>query len=95
MAANVSAETIKATKLAGGKRMAGVRQGLDRTKAYAVEEAVAGPRSARRDAERLTIQMLCRGARHWKIASCFRRDRRCSRGNSVRSPTTCCATRPT
>jgi large subunit ribosomal protein L1 len=40
MASNVSAETIKATKLAGGKRMAGVRQGLDRAKAYAVEEAV-------------------------------------------------------
>ena len=40
MATNVSAETIKATRLAGGKRMAGVRQGLDRAKAYAVEEAV-------------------------------------------------------
>ena len=40
MAANVSAETIKATRLAGGKRMAVVRQGLDRDKAYAVEEAV-------------------------------------------------------
>jgi large subunit ribosomal protein L1 len=40
MAANVSAETIKATKLAGGKRMATVRQGLDRAKAYAVDDAV-------------------------------------------------------
>jgi large subunit ribosomal protein L1 len=40
MAANVSAETIKATRLAGGKRMATVRQGLDPAKAYAVEEAV-------------------------------------------------------
>lgn len=40
MAANVSAETIKATRLAGGKRMAALRNGLDRTKAYAVEDAV-------------------------------------------------------
>ena len=40
MAANVSAETIKATRLAGSKRMAVARQGLDRNKAYAVEEAV-------------------------------------------------------
>jgi len=40
MAANVSAQTVKANRLAGGKRMAAVRQGLDRTKAYAVEDAV-------------------------------------------------------
>jgi large subunit ribosomal protein L1 len=40
MAANVSAETIKAARLAGSKRMAVARQGLDRNKAYAIEEAV-------------------------------------------------------
>lgn len=40
MAANGSAETIKATRLAGGKRLAAVRQGLDRAKAYPINEAV-------------------------------------------------------
>jgi large subunit ribosomal protein L1 len=38
--ATVSAEKIKATRLAGGKRMAAAVEGLDRNKAYAVEEAV-------------------------------------------------------
>ena len=40
MAANVSAETIRETRLAGGKRMALLRQGVDRNKSYAVGEAV-------------------------------------------------------
>jgi large subunit ribosomal protein L1 len=40
MAANVSAEKIKATRLAGGKRMAAAREGVERTKAYSLEEAV-------------------------------------------------------
>lgn len=40
MAANMSAEKIKAVRLAGGKRMATAAEGLDRTKAYRVEEAV-------------------------------------------------------
>ncbi|HVY41796.1 MAG TPA: 50S ribosomal protein L1 [Hyphomicrobiaceae bacterium] len=40
MAANVSAEKIKATRLAGGKRMAAAREGVERTKAYPLEEAV-------------------------------------------------------
>ena len=38
--ANATAEQIKAAGLAGGKRMAGLVTGLDRNKAYAVEEAV-------------------------------------------------------
>lgn len=36
----MSAEKIKAVRLAGGKRMATAAEGLDRTKAYRVEEAV-------------------------------------------------------
>lgn len=36
----VSADKIKATRLAGGKRNFAIRQGIDRTKAYGVEEAV-------------------------------------------------------
>ncbi len=38
--ANISAEKIKATRLAGGKRMAAVSQGIDRNKAYSIDEAV-------------------------------------------------------
>jgi large subunit ribosomal protein L1 len=38
--ANISAEKIKATRLAGGKRMAAISQGIDRNKAYAIDEAV-------------------------------------------------------
>ena len=38
--ANISAEKIKATRLAGGKRMLAVSQGIDRNKAYAIDEAV-------------------------------------------------------
>ncbi len=38
--ANISAEKIKETRLAGGKRMAAIKQGIDRTKAYALEDAV-------------------------------------------------------
>ena len=38
--AKVSAETVAATRLAGGKRNAEVRRGIDATKAYAVDEAV-------------------------------------------------------
>ncbi len=38
--ANITPEQIKATRQAGGKRMAAVREGLDRNKAYAVDEAV-------------------------------------------------------
>jgi large subunit ribosomal protein L1 len=40
MAANVSAEKLKATRLAGGKRTYAIREGVDRNKAYAVDEAV-------------------------------------------------------
>ncbi len=40
MAANVTAEKIKATRVAGGKRTFAVREGIDRNKAYAVDEAV-------------------------------------------------------
>ena len=40
MAANVSAEKIKATRLAGGKRTYAIREGVDRNKAYAVDDAV-------------------------------------------------------
>jgi large subunit ribosomal protein L1 len=36
----IAPEKIKATRLAGGKRMAALVDGLDRSKAYAVEEAV-------------------------------------------------------
>jgi large subunit ribosomal protein L1 len=38
--ANISAEQIKATRLAGGKRMAAISQGVDRNKLHAIEEAV-------------------------------------------------------
>ncbi len=38
--ANVAPEKIKAARLAGGKRAAALREGLDRDKAYAVDEAV-------------------------------------------------------
>jgi len=38
--AKVSAEKVKATRLAGGKRMAVVKEGLPPGKAYAVDEAV-------------------------------------------------------
>ncbi len=40
MAANVSADKIKATRLAGGKRTYTIRDGIDRNKAYPVDEAV-------------------------------------------------------
>ncbi len=40
MAANVSADKVKATRLAGGKRTYAIREGVDRNKAYAVDEAV-------------------------------------------------------
>ena len=40
MAANVSADKLKATRLAGGKRTYAIREGVDRNKAYAVDEAV-------------------------------------------------------
>ena len=39
-ASSVSAEQIAATRLAGGKRNAAVRKGVDPNKAYAVDEAV-------------------------------------------------------
>ena len=38
--ANVTAETAKETRKAGGKRMVTVRDGIDRNKAYTLEEAV-------------------------------------------------------
>jgi large subunit ribosomal protein L1 len=38
--ANVAADKIRAARLAGGKRAAAVRDGIDREKAYAVDEAV-------------------------------------------------------
>jgi large subunit ribosomal protein L1 len=38
--ANVSAEVVKATRLAGGKRMAAARSGVDRNKSYPLDEAV-------------------------------------------------------
>ena len=38
--ANISAAQIKATRLAGGKRMVAVNDGLVAGKAYGVEEAV-------------------------------------------------------
>ena len=38
--ANISAEKIKATRLAGGKRQLSVSEGIDPTKAYGLEEAV-------------------------------------------------------
>ena len=38
--AEVSAETVAATRLAGGKRNAEVRKGIDTNKAYAIDEAV-------------------------------------------------------
>jgi large subunit ribosomal protein L1 len=40
MAANVSAEQIKTTRLAGGKRMVKLVEGIDRTKTYPLDEAV-------------------------------------------------------
>jgi large subunit ribosomal protein L1 len=45
MAANVSAEKLKATRLAGGKRTYAIREGVDRNKAYAVDEAVKAIKS--------------------------------------------------
>ncbi len=36
----IAPEKIKATRLAGGKRLAAAQQGIDRVRAYAVEEAV-------------------------------------------------------
>jgi large subunit ribosomal protein L1 len=38
--ANVSPEKIKATRLAGGKRMAAVTEGIDPNKSYLIEDAV-------------------------------------------------------
>ena len=38
--ANITPEKIKATRLAGGKRMAALADGIDRNKAYTVDEAV-------------------------------------------------------
>ncbi len=38
---NLAPEVIKAARIAGGKRNATVREGLDRTKAYSIDEAVA------------------------------------------------------
>lgn len=38
--ANIAPEKIKATRLAGGKRMASIASGIDRNKAYAIDEAV-------------------------------------------------------
>ncbi|MDZ4842553.1 MAG: 50S ribosomal protein L1 [Hyphomicrobium aestuarii] len=40
MATNLSPETIKATRLAGGKRMMAVKDGVDPAKAYPIEEAI-------------------------------------------------------
>ncbi len=36
----IAPETVKATRAAGGKRLFGLNQGLDRTKAYSLEQAV-------------------------------------------------------
>ena len=38
--AGINPEKIKATRLAGGKRMAAIADGVDRNKAYAIDEAV-------------------------------------------------------
>ncbi len=38
--AGITPEKIKATRLAGGKRMAAIADGVDRNKAYAIDEAV-------------------------------------------------------
>jgi large subunit ribosomal protein L1 len=38
--ANISPETIKATREAGGKRMAAISEGHDRNKSFAIDEAV-------------------------------------------------------
>ena len=38
--ANIAPEKIKATRLAGGKRLAGLREGIAREKLYAIDEAV-------------------------------------------------------
>ncbi len=40
MATQISAEKVKATRLAGGKRKFALDQGIDSTKAYAIEQAV-------------------------------------------------------
>jgi large subunit ribosomal protein L1 len=40
MAQKMSAEAIKETRIAGGKRMAAAGNGIDRNKAYSIEEAV-------------------------------------------------------
>jgi large subunit ribosomal protein L1 len=45
MAANVSAEKVKAVRAAGGKRMFAIREGVDRNKAYAVDDAVKAIKS--------------------------------------------------
>ncbi len=38
--ANISPEQIKTTRLAGGKRQAAINEGVDRNKAYVIDEAV-------------------------------------------------------
>src|ERR671935_3006085 len=40
MAQKMSAEAIKETRIAGGKRMAAANSGIDRNKSYSIEEAV-------------------------------------------------------
>lgn len=40
MASKVSAEKIRATRAVGGKRVAAAREGIERTRAYGIEEAV-------------------------------------------------------
>jgi large subunit ribosomal protein L1 len=40
MAQKMSAEAIKETRIAGGKRMAAANDGIDRNKSYSIEEAV-------------------------------------------------------
>jgi large subunit ribosomal protein L1 len=40
MAQKLSAEAIKETRIAGGKRMAAASRGIDRNKSYSIEEAV-------------------------------------------------------
>jgi large subunit ribosomal protein L1 len=40
MAQKLSAEAIKETRIAGGKRMAAASKGIDRNKSYSIEEAV-------------------------------------------------------
>lgn len=45
MAANVSAEKVKAVRVAGGKRTFAIREGIDRNKDYAIDEAVKAIKS--------------------------------------------------